>query len=56
MTSSPKRGIKSLGPIRATDKEVSDYHYALYLTPTLELIVTFPFFISVDTGLNQVSK
>ena len=38
---SHKKGIKSLGPIRATGKEVRDNHYVLHLTPTLQLAVSF---------------
>ena len=41
VTRSNKRGTKSLGPIRATSKEVRDNHHVLHLTPTLQLAMTF---------------
>ena len=33
VTRSHKKGVKSLGPIRAAGKEVKDNHYVLHLTP-----------------------
>ena len=43
VTRSHNKGSKSLGPIRATGKEVRDNHYGivLHLTPTLQLAITF---------------
>ena len=41
VTHSHKRGLRSLGLIRATGKEVKDNHYVLHLTPTLQLAITF---------------
>ena len=35
-----KKGIKSLGQIRATGKEVKGNHYVLHLTPILQLAIT----------------
>ena len=40
VTRSNKKGIKSLGPIQATGKEVKDNHHVLHLTPTLQLALT----------------
>ena len=36
-----KRGLKSLGPIRVTGKEVRDGHYVRHLTALLRLTITF---------------
>ena len=40
-TCSNEKGIKSLGPMRATGKKVKDNRYVLHLTPTLQLAATF---------------
>ena len=44
-----KRGLKSLGLIRATGQEIQDNHYVLHLTPTLHLAITFLGFFEIRT-------
>ena len=56
MTSSHKRSLKSLGPIRATDKEMGYNHYFLHFTVLLQLTTTlFSFKIHDQIKLHAVN-